>query len=94
MKGRDRWKERLVNAMEIPGDLAYREAVITLTGPRQAIVENYKCILSYTGEELVIQTKAGKVSIVGKGLEILWYTPEEMEVAGRIQGIYLDSIRG
>ncbi|MDO5134644.1 MAG: YabP/YqfC family sporulation protein [Eubacteriales bacterium] len=88
------WKEHLVSAMEIPGDLAYKDAIVTLTGPRQVTVENYRSILSYTGEELVILTQGGRVRVRGSGLTILWYTPAEMEIRGRIQEILLENGKG
>lgn len=84
------WKDQVVSAMELPGDLAYRDAIVTLTGPRQAVVENYRSILSYTGEELVILTKGGRVRIKGKELTILWYTPAEMEIEGNIREVLLE----
>jgi sporulation protein YqfC len=86
----ERLKENLVNALEIPRDLAYREAIITITGPNQAVVENYRSIQKYTREEIVILTGKGRVSIVGKRLEIPCYTPEEMQVKGVICNVFLE----
>ena len=44
---RRHWKEQLVTALELPGDLAYRDAIVTVTGQNQAVVENYRCILRF-----------------------------------------------
>lgn len=89
-KNRPSVRENLVTALEIPGDLAYREAIITVIGPTQAVIENYRCILSYTSEKLIVLTKKGKVTLCGKRLEIPCYTPVEMQVRGLITGIFLE----
>lgn len=83
-------RENLVTALEVPGDLAYQDAIVTVTGPAHAVIENYRCILSYTSEKLVVLTKHGKVIFCGKRLEIPCYTPEEMQVHGLITGIFLE----
>ena len=88
MKKRERWKESVVSALEVPADLAYSDAIVTMTGPGQVLVENYRCILKLTSTEIVILTLRGKVTICGSRLEIPWYTPEEMLVKGCISGIF------
>lgn len=88
MENSKRWKERTVNALEMPADLAYGDGIVTLTGPGRVLVENYRCILRYTDEEIRILTPRGKVTVCGKHLEIPWYTPEEMLIRGEISGIF------
>lgn len=90
MKKRQRWKENLVTALEVPRDLAYRDAIVTVTGQNLAVIENYRSILRYTREEIVVLTLRGKLTICGKRLEIPCYTPEEMQVCGSISSIFLE----
>ena len=90
MKKREQWKENMVRALEIPRDLAYGDAIVTVTGPGCAVVENYRSILKYTKEEILILTAKGRVKICGKCLEIPAYTPDEMQVKGRIAGVFFD----
>lgn len=90
MKKREKWKENVVSALEIPRDLAYKDPIVTMTGPNCAVVENYRSILKYTREQIMILTVKGKVTICGKRLEIPSYTPEEMQVKGMIAGVYFD----
>ena len=92
MKKRRHWKEQLVTALELPGDLAYRDAIVTVTVQNQAVVENYRCILRYSPEEIVLRTLCGKVTISGKCLEIPCYTPLEMMIKGRICRVVLENI--
>lgn len=88
MKKWEQWKENAVTSLEVPPDLAYGDAVVTITGQGRVFVENYRCILKYSSTEIVILTPRGKVAICGKCLEIPWYTPDEMLVKGCISGIF------
>ena len=89
-KKRERFRENLVTAFEVPRDLACREPIVTLTGHKQAVIENYRNIIKFTEEEIVISTYSGKLAILGKKLEILWYTAEEMTIEGCISRIISD----
>ena len=53
--------ERFMTAMELPGDLSCKAPIITITGPSQVQIENYKSILSYTSEKLIVVTCQGRV---------------------------------
>ena len=83
-------RENVLEAMEIPGDLAGRAPVITLTGSRQVRIENYSSIVFYNKEKLVVLTRCGKVCLHGKNLEITHYDSMEMEVKGYISGVFLE----
>lgn len=91
MKKKRHWKEHLVTALELPGDLAYKDAIVTVTGPNLAVIENYRSILRYSKEEIVVRTLRGKVTICGKCLEIPCYTPVEMRIQGRISAVYMEN---
>lgn len=90
MKKKGTLKENLVTALEVPRDLAYKEPIVTITGASCMLVENYRGILRYTNEEIVVLTIRGKVAIYGKRLFIPCYTPWEMQVSGRIIKVCLD----
>ena len=84
---RKQLREGCLTALEVPRDLACRETVVTLTGFSQAVIENYRSILKLTEEEIIVSTFSGKLTIMGKNLEIPWYTMEEMTVTGKISRI-------
>ena len=56
MKKRQHLREQLVTALEVPRDLACKETIVTFTGKNHAVIENYRSILRYTGEEIVVLT--------------------------------------
>lgn len=84
--------ERFMTVMELPGDLSCKAPIITITGPAQVLIENYKSILSYTSEKLIVVTCRGRVVLQGKNLEIVHYTSLEMEIKGLILSVMLESV--
>lgn len=75
---------RIADSLQIPKDLAYREAIFTMTGSRELFVENYKCIRQYEENCIVLLTKRDCIRIEGNHLAIDYYTSEEMKITGNI----------
>lgn len=90
MKKKGTLKKSLVTALEVPADLAYKDPIVTITGNNCMAVENYRSILRYTKDEIVILTVRGRVAIYGKKLCIPCYSPWEMQVSGKIIKVCLD----
>ena len=72
--------------LELPGEPAFREVQVILTGKRRAVIENYRNIQSYTREEILILTPSGRLVIRGKNLVIPCYTTLELS-AGRSKAL-------
>ena len=89
-KERKNWRENLVTSLEVPGDLAMKETIVTLTGRSHAVICNYKSILRYQQEEIIVLGFRGKVAIRGKRLMIPKHTPEEMQIHGMISEIVME----
>ena len=62
-------------------------AIVTVTGNRDAFIENYKGILEYNTESIVLQGKNCKICFEGKQLSIDYYTNDEMKITGEIQEV-------
>lgn len=90
MKRKSRFKDAVVQALEIPGELIFREPVLSVNGRHSVVVENYKCILKYTGDEITLRTFCGSLKICGKMLLIRSYTSEEICVEGVITAIFIE----
>ncbi|WP_104805363.1 YabP/YqfC family sporulation protein [Blautia marasmi] len=75
---------RIADSLQIPKDLAYREAIFTMTGSRELFIENYKCIRQYEDTCIVLLTKHDAIKIEGTHLTIDYYTNEEMKITGSI----------
>ena len=76
------WREALAQSLELP-----RDALLTMTGESQLLVENYRAIREYTPGHLLIQAANCRIRIEGKHLQIRYYNNEEMQIEGQIEVI-------
>lgn len=80
-------KELIVESLRLPKDTMLGAAIVTITGNGEAFIENYKGILEYNTESIVLQGKNCKICFEGKQLSIDYYTNEDMKISGRIDAV-------
>ena len=61
----DKWKEEIVESLELPKDLVYGAVMVTITGRGEVLVENYRGILEYNQTHIRLQTKTCRLLIQG-----------------------------
>ena len=84
---REQIKEKMVSAMDLPKDVIQNASVITILGRNELCIENYRGIIEYTDLLIRIQTKIGQIKIIGKSLQIDYYTNDEMKVTGALSSL-------
>ncbi|MDL2300753.1 YabP/YqfC family sporulation protein [Lachnospiraceae bacterium OttesenSCG-928-D06] len=57
---------------------------VTMTGNTEVWIENYKGILEYTTQTILLQGKTCQVCFEGNRLSIDYYTNEDMKISGMI----------
>ncbi len=77
-------KEMIVDSLRLPKDICMGAMRITMTGNREAWIENYRGILEYTEQMILLQGKTCQVCFEGTGLSIDYYTNEDMKISGCI----------
>ena len=80
-------KELIVESLRLPKDTMLGAAIVTITGNREAFIENYKGILEYTTQTIVLQGKNCKICFEGKQLSIEYYTNEDVKISGMIDTV-------
>ncbi|MCM1135659.1 MAG: YabP/YqfC family sporulation protein [Clostridium sp.] len=80
-------RELMVESLKLPKDSMLGASIITLTGNTDAFVENYKGIIEYTSQTILLQGKTCKIEICGKRLNIVYYTNEDMKISGWIESV-------
>jgi sporulation protein YqfC len=80
--------EELSCHLNLPADILAGAPIITATGRNEVCLENYKGIIEYNSNIVKVQTKACKICIEGKELNILYFTEDEMRVTGLITAIH------
>ena len=82
-----RGKELVVESLKLPRDSVLGDSIITVTGNTEILIENYKGILQYSDELILLQGKNCKIELKGKRLNIVYYTNEDMKISGVIESI-------
>lgn len=77
-------KELLVESLQLPKDIMMGAFVVTMTGNKDAWIENYRGILEYTDTVILLQGKTCQICFEGTGLSIDYYTNEDMKISGYI----------
>lgn len=85
--GDNQRKRRLAAAANMPEDVVLGAAVLSVLGNCEVCIENYRGILEYTECLIRIQTKTHQIRLRGKGLQIEYYTNDEMKITGVIHSI-------
>ncbi len=80
-------KESLLESLKLPKDICMGALKVTMTGNREAWIENYRGILEYTEHLILLQGKTCQVSFEGTRLTIDYYTNEDMKISGCISCI-------
>ncbi|MCH5342558.1 MAG: YabP/YqfC family sporulation protein [Acetatifactor sp.] len=77
-------KEQFIDSLKLPKDVCLGALRVTLTGNAEAWIENYKGILEYTENVILLQGKTCQVCFEGNRLSIDYYTNEDMKISGTI----------
>ena len=77
-------RNALVEQLNLPKDICAGALKVSMVGNQEAWIENYRGILEYTQECILLQAKTCRVSIEGNHLSIAYYTNEDMKIKGCI----------
>ena len=80
-------RELVVESLKLPKDSLLGASIITVTGENDVFVENYKGILQYSDDLIMLQGKNRRIELKGKNLTIVYYTNEDMKIRGMIETI-------
>lgn len=80
-------REQVIEQLELPKDLLLGDVLVTITGRKELLIENYRGILVYEDSFIKIQAKNCRILITGTHLAIDYYTNEEMKISGFFQQI-------
>ncbi|MDO4292033.1 MAG: YabP/YqfC family sporulation protein [Eubacteriales bacterium] len=80
-------KELLTDSLRLPRDMMLGASIVTAVGCQQVLVENYRGILEYTPESILLQGRACRIRVCGSRLKIAYYTNEDMKIEGKISEI-------
>ncbi len=77
-------KERISGKIGFTQDVILGATIVTMEGDTVLFVENYKGIIAYNDNCIIIQGRKNKILIEGKNLQIEYYTNMDMKIKGTI----------
>lgn len=77
----------MVDSLKLPKDSMLGASIVTVTGNTDAFIENYRGIIEYNSQMILLQGKNCRIEICGKRLCIVYYTNEDMKINGWIEQI-------
>ena len=77
----------LLESLQLPKDVCLGALRVTLTGNTEAWIENYRGLLEYSEQRILLQCKTCQVCFEGECLTIDYYTNEDMKISGCIQNV-------
>lgn len=86
-KSETTFSQQIVNTCQLPKDVLAGAAIISMTGNTEILIENFKNIIKYQPDLIVLQCKKNQIQINGKKLEIERYNNEEIKIKGYISEI-------
>ena len=63
--------------------------LLELCGEDRILVENHKCVVGYTDEEIIIRVNFGLIQISGDDMKITCVNREQVVIGGNIRNITL-----
>ncbi len=77
----------LVEKFRLTEDVVKKVPILMGYGNRRFCIENYSNIIEYTNERIRVQTKTGRIHLLGRNLVIAYFRDDGMCVIGDIHSI-------
>lgn len=89
MSRAEKWMERLVDGMDLPGEPIPGQPVIELAGENRVLIEHHRGVTCYGPDEIRVKVCYGQVSIRGNALELRCMTRGQLVISGQIHCVTL-----
>jgi len=90
MKFSKKLKNRFNEIADISEELTMGLAKIVILGNQECLIENYKGIIQYENDKIVLKTASGNVVVEGDNLHINEIGEGEMLIKGKILNLFLE----
>lgn len=77
----------IFDTFQLPKDVLEGAFLITMTGTNELLIENFKHIVKFQTDNLILQCRKNQIHILGKNLNIELYSEEELKIKGVITDI-------
>ena len=78
------FSNQIINTCQLPKDVLAGAAVISMVGNTEILIENFKNIIKYQSDIIILQCKKNQMQLIGKNMNIELFTKEEIKIKGHI----------
>lgn len=79
--------KKIIETLDLPQDIFLGLPNLSLNGNRELYISNHKGILYYGQDKMIILTKEFQIQVIGKELNIVSYTREDLTIQGYISSV-------
>ena len=76
----------------LPADVIEQSVQLRVSGDREILIGNYKKLLQFTTEQIIVCGRHQKISITGRNLKIPVFAEDGLRITGRIESICFDAL--
>ena len=80
---------RIIQDSELASQPLPTVPLVEVMGFSRILIENHRCISSYSPQEVIISVKNGYITVGGLGLQLAHMSSEQLVITGSIQKIQL-----
>ena len=81
------FSQQIIETCQLPKDVLTGAAVISMVGNTEILIENFKNIIKYQSDVIILQCKKNQMQLTGKNMNIEVFTKEEIKIKGHISEI-------
>lgn len=81
------FQRNLGEVLDLPPDVLGDSPKITIFGRRQVVVENYRGIMFFSEEEVILETSDGELCLRGQGLALQAVLLTEIRISGELSSV-------
>lgn len=85
-------RQRIVESLHINSDILSRTASVNIIGNNHVHIENYKKIIKYAKDEVIISDKCKKIILSGDCLSIRYFFDGDIDISGIIKSISFEGL--
>jgi YabP family. len=83
----EKFQKSAANILELPPDALGDGPKISINGRQHIVVENYENVLTFSEQEICLQTSEGELCFTGKGFVLKTILPTEIRIEGELSSL-------
>lgn len=79
---------QMTEKLELPKDVMLGAVLLHLTGQQELDIENFRGLVAFTDNQILLNVKDGRLEIEGERLNMNYYSNDAIKITGKIIHIH------